>query len=100
MKYLSLILLFNSLLLACQNDRFRPLEDYEFETVTWRLRAIQTWDDIGNNEVRLVDSDRTLQFWNGVVRSNGSFCDLDGDSRGRLRPGKSINFLRSLPNGY
>lgn len=78
MRHLPFLTLLSACFFACNTVDFRPLEDYEFETTTWQLSSIQTWNDTGPPVTRTVESERTLQFWNGTVRSNGSFCDPTG----------------------
>ncbi|TXF88219.1 hypothetical protein FUA23_15520 [Neolewinella aurantiaca] len=73
-----LILLLLSLSSCEKNKELTTLNDLRSEAVVWQLDAsVQSisWDP---SEVQPLHSERTLQFWQGKVYTNGSFCDLSG----------------------
>jgi len=64
-------------LFACEKSEFVTLDDLRSEAVVWQLDAYLFSPGSGQI-VRLLDSERTLQFWEGRLQSNGDICNLSG----------------------
>lgn len=62
---------------ACEKDELTTLDDLRSEAAVWQLDAY-IYSPGGGLVTQPLDSERTLQFWDGKVRTNGSFCRLSG----------------------
>lgn len=76
MKHLTIITILLLCFSGCEKNELTTLEDLRTEAVTWELDAY-IYSPGGSLVTSLLDSDRTLQFWEGSVRTNGSLCILD-----------------------
>jgi hypothetical protein len=62
---------------ACEKDELTTLDDLRSEAAMWKLDAY-IYSPGGGLITQTLESERTLQFWEGKVRTNGSFCSLSG----------------------
>jgi hypothetical protein len=61
---------------AKKND-LSTLDDLRSEALVWQLDAYSCSPG-GEFVTQLLESERTLQFWEGEVWSTGNICSLDG----------------------
>lgn len=74
MKHLIVFTLTSFLFLfSCEKSEITRIEDLRSQATVWKLESF-TGSNGGGFYTNQIDSERTLQFWNGRVRTNGSFC--------------------------
>lgn len=88
MKHLLILSLLGLSFFACEKNEIATLAELRSQAAIWKLESF-VYSPGSGLETILLDSERTLQFWEGEIWTNGSICALDGP----VGPTESISYV-------